>query len=157
MRAYGGSVSSPRVGAPPRLPRCGWLQRRFLRTPTLPLVVRQWELVAYNSEDSRRFSVVNANTQVETQLRVPDSLGSWYVGGALSPDGRQMVVSTLRQWNDWGELWLAQLDNGEWQRLRSHWVSRVRLRWTSAGWLYLLNHRFVRRRRVGLWTGGNLA
>ena len=101
------------------------------------------ELVAYNSEDSRRFSVVNANTQVETQLRVPDSLGSWYVGGALSPDGRQMVVSTLRQWNDWGELWLAQLDNGEWQRLKEPLGESSPLRWTSAGWLYLLNHRFV--------------
>jgi eukaryotic-like serine/threonine-protein kinase len=99
-------------------------------------------LVAYNSEDTRRLSVVNANTQVETLVQVPDSLGSWYVGGVLSPDGRQMAVSTLRQWQDWGELWLAQLDTGAWRRIQEPLGESSPLRWTSTGWLYLLNHRF---------------
>jgi dipeptidyl aminopeptidase/acylaminoacyl peptidase len=99
--------------------------------------------VAYQVDDRKRIGVVNLADQSEVFIAVPDSLGTWYMGGALSPSGTQAVVSTLRQWNDWGELYITPVAGGPWRRVREPFGESSPLRWTAEGWLYLANHRVL--------------
>ena len=105
---------------------------------------------AYPMPDLKRFNLVNPERQTESILVIPDSLGTGYVGESVSPDGRQFVVSTLRKWNDWGELRVTTVDGKGWQRLREPFGESAPLRWTSDGWLYLMNNRFLRE-QSGRW------
>jgi len=106
--------------------------------------------VAYQVDDRKHIGVVSFPDLSELFVSVPDSLGTWYMGGALSPDGAQLVLSTLRQWNDWGELWLAPVAGGPWRRVREPFGESTPVRWTRNGWLYVGNH------RVWYWPSGNL-
>jgi Tol biopolymer transport system component len=106
--------------------------------------------VAYQVAGGRHIGVVTFPDQSESLVQVPDSIGTWYVGGALSPDGAQVVVSTLRQWNDWGELWVASVAGGQWRRVREPFGESTPIRWTKSGWLYVGNM------RVWYWPSGNL-
>jgi serine/threonine protein kinase len=96
--------------------------------------------LTYSAADLRRIGVIDLDRQAESFLLIPDSLGSGYIGVALvSPDGGQVVVSTLHRWNDWGELWLTSRDGRTWRRLQEPFGESYPLRWTDNGWLYVLN------------------
>jgi eukaryotic-like serine/threonine-protein kinase len=100
----------------------------------------QW--LTYRASDLKRIGIVNLGRQAESFLRIPDSLGTGYSGGGLiSPDGREIVVSTIHRWNDWGELWLASAGGGSWRRLQGPFGESYPLRWTADARLYLLNCR----------------
>ena len=97
----------------------------------------------YSVSDSRRLSLVNAERQTEAFITVPESLGTLYYGALLSPDGRQLVVSTERT-NGWGELRVTGADGKIWRRLREPFGESAPLRWARDGWVYLMNNRFLR-------------
>jgi hypothetical protein len=98
--------------------------------------------LSYASADLKRIGLINLERQAESFVQIPDSLGVGYINwGLLSPDGGQVVVSTLHRWNDWGELWLASRDGRSWRRLREPFGESYPLRWTEDGWLYVLNCR----------------
>jgi len=98
--------------------------------------------LSYRASDLRRIGLIDVDRQQESFVAIPDSLGYGYSGGAfLSPDGRQLVISTIHRWNDWGELWLASADGRILRRLNEPLGESYPVRWTSDGWLYLVNTR----------------
>ena len=99
--------------------------------------------VAYQTDNPYQIGIVSFPDLAESLVKMPDSLGTWYMGTTLSPDGKQLVVSTLRQWNDWGVLWLAQVSGGEWHRIREPFGESAPLRWTRDGWVYVNNQRVL--------------
>jgi len=106
--------------------------------------------IAYKTEDQKRIALVNLANQTESFVSVPDSLGTTYCCSILSPDGRQLVVSTIRKWTDWGRLVLAGADGGSWRSLREPFGESNPIGWTQDGWLYLQNLRALFG-ESGLW------
>jgi serine/threonine protein kinase len=98
----------------------------------------------YSVSNARRLSVVNLPRQTEAFITIPDSVGTLYYGTVLSPDGRQLVVSTERQRNSAGELRVTGADGKIWRRVREPFGESAPLRWVRDGWVYLMNNRFLR-------------
>jgi serine/threonine-protein kinase len=97
--------------------------------------------LSYTAADLRRIGLIDVKRQVESFVRIPDSLGNGYVGGSMpSPDGRQIVVSTLHKWNDWGELWVTDTNRKSWHRLPEPFGESYPTRWTGDGQLYVVNN-----------------
>jgi eukaryotic-like serine/threonine-protein kinase len=97
--------------------------------------------LSYRAPDLRRIGLIDLTQQRESFIRIPDSLGSGYTGGALlSPDGSQVVISTIHRWTDWSELWLASREGAVLSRLPEPFGESYPLRWTGDGWLYFLNN-----------------
>ncbi len=84
--------------------------------------------------------MIDLERQAESLVAIPDSMGAGYIGAIISPDGREIVVSTLHRWNDWGELWLATRDGRRWRRLREPFGESYPLRWGKDGWMYVINN-----------------
>ena len=98
--------------------------------------------LSYRASDLRRVGLVNVARQQEAFVSIPDSLGRGYNGGAIvSPDGTQLVVSTIHRWNDWGQLWLLTADGRVVSRLPEPYGESYVMRWTDDGWLYAINTR----------------
>ena len=97
--------------------------------------------IAYKTENPKRIALVNLASQTESFVSVPDSLGTTYGRLIPAPDGRQLVVSTIRKWTDWGRLVLATADGSSWRPLREPFGESNPIMWTRDGWLYLANHR----------------
>jgi Tol biopolymer transport system component len=97
--------------------------------------------IAYQTQDAKHIALVNFAHQTESFITVPDSLGSTYTSSILSPDGRQIVVSTLRMWTDWGRLVLATADGRSWRSLREPFGESNPVGWTQDGWMYVENRR----------------
>jgi len=125
----------------------GTPQRLGAASPSVEVMVAAfWSVdgkwLSYQAADRKRIGLIHIGHQQESFLKIPDSLGNGYIGGGLvSPDGNQIVVSTIHRWNDWGELWLATADGRSWQRLREPFGESYPLRWTEDGWLYVINCR----------------
>jgi Tol biopolymer transport system component len=97
--------------------------------------------LAYYSRDLRRAVLVDIAHQAEDVLRIPDSIGTGYDGVLPSPDGRELILSTLVRTTDWGELWLASRTGAVWRRLRGPFGESFPVAWRSDGWIYLRNLR----------------
>jgi serine/threonine-protein kinase len=97
--------------------------------------------IAFKTGDQKRIALVNLVNQTESFVSVPDSLGTTYCCSMLSPDGRWLVVSTIRKWTDWGKLVLAAADSRSWRSLREPFGESYPIGWTQDGWLYLQNRR----------------
>ena len=97
--------------------------------------------IVYKTENRKRVALVNIANQTESFVSVPDSLGTTYGHSIVSPDGRQLVVSTIRKWTDWGRLALVAADGSSWRPLREPFGESNPIGWTRDGWLYLRNHR----------------
>jgi serine/threonine protein kinase len=97
--------------------------------------------LSYRTSNLRRIGLVNVGRQQESFVTIPDSLGYGYTGGGLvSPDGGQVVISTIHRWNDWGELWLMAADGRVLRRIREPFGESYPLRWNDDGWLYVINN-----------------
>lgn len=94
--------------------------------------------IAYFAQDLRRIVVVDVDRQTERTISIPDSIGTGYNGVAPSPDGSQLSVSTIRRETDWGQIWIVNLDRGEWQRLREPFGESDPIAWRSDGWIYFV-------------------
>jgi hypothetical protein len=98
--------------------------------------------LSYRASDFRRIGLVDVDRQQEAFVVIPDSLGSGYGGGGIvSPDGSQLVVSTIHRWNDWGQLWLVARDGRVLRRLPEPYGESMPVRWSDDGWLYAINTR----------------
>jgi Tol biopolymer transport system component len=133
-----------RLGSLP--PIWSWLTRTADQSllPPLWYVTASWSMdgrwLSYPAADFRRIGVIDLVRQAESELVIPDSLGALYVGAVASPDGGELVVSTLHRWNDWGELWVVTRYGGRWRRLREPFGESYPLRWRNDGWLYVINN-----------------
>jgi Tol biopolymer transport system component len=97
--------------------------------------------LGYQASGLRRLAILDTRDQSELFVAIPESLGTAYGGGALSPDGRQVVASTIRKWNDWGELWTTTVSTPHWKRVREPPGESWPMRWTRDGRLLVLNNR----------------
>jgi eukaryotic-like serine/threonine-protein kinase len=99
--------------------------------------------LSYYERDLRRIVVVDLERQEERELVIPDSIGTGYVRVIPSPDGRQVVASTIKRQTDWGELWLASVDGHEWRKLAGPFGESWPLAYGKDGWLYVQNTRGI--------------
>jgi Tol biopolymer transport system component len=99
--------------------------------------------LSYYERDLRRIVVVDLERQQERELVIPDSIGTAYVRVVPSPDGRQVVASTLRRQTDWGELWLGTVDRSAWRKLSGPFGESWPLAYSSDGWIYVQNTRAI--------------
>jgi hypothetical protein len=97
--------------------------------------------LAYYSRDLRRAVLVDIADQAEEVFPIPDSIGTGYGDVLPSPDGRQLILSTLVRQTDWGELWLATRASPPWRRVRGPFGESTPVAWGADGWIYLWNHR----------------
>jgi dipeptidyl aminopeptidase/acylaminoacyl peptidase len=111
--------------------------------------------LGYQAGDQKRFVLVNTHDQSEQPVVVPDTLGTAYMGAALSPEGRQLVASTFRTWSTWGELWLNDASTKAWRHLREPFGESTPLLWTGDQRLFLANQRVLigesGRTRLEVW------
>jgi serine/threonine protein kinase len=99
--------------------------------------------LSYYERDLRRIVVVDLERQEERELVIPDSIGTGYVRVIPSPDGRQVVASTIKRQTDWGELWLGSVDGHEWKKLAGPFGESWPLAYGKDGWLYVQNTRGI--------------
>jgi tRNA A-37 threonylcarbamoyl transferase component Bud32/dipeptidyl aminopeptidase/acylaminoacyl peptidase len=97
--------------------------------------------LAYYSQNLRTAVLVDVDRQSEDLVRVPDSLGTGYVNVLPSPDGAELVLSTLVRHTDWGEIRLYNRSSRSWHRLQGPFGESAPVKWGSDGWIYLVNHR----------------
>ena len=97
--------------------------------------------LAYFSLDLRRIGLVDFVGQTESVAQIPESVGTAYSLVAPSPDGRDLIASTIVRTTDWGELWLVSGDGHRWRRLRGPFGESYPIAWHSDGWIYLVNYR----------------
>jgi hypothetical protein len=83
---------------------------------------------------------MDVERQTERAIRIPDSIGTGYSGVVLSPDGKELVASTIRRDADWGQVWLVNLESGEWQLLREPFGESYPVAWRSDGWSYFIGN-----------------
>jgi Tol biopolymer transport system component len=97
--------------------------------------------LAYYSLDLRKAVLVDIEHQSENVIRIPDSIGTGYVNVIPSPDGRELVLSTIIRHTDWGELRLFNRSTKSWRRLQGPFGESSPVSWQKEGWIYILNHR----------------
>ena len=97
--------------------------------------------LAYFSQDLRRIGLVDLDRQSESVIRIPDSVGTAYFFVVPSPDGRELIASTLVRWTDWGELWLVSGNRQRWRRIHGPFGESYPIAWSRDGWIYLINNR----------------
>ena len=97
--------------------------------------------LAYYSQDLRRAVLVDIAQQAEDVLRIPDSVGTGYRDVLASPDGRELILSTLVRTTDWGELWLTRRVGLGWRRLKGPFGESTPVAWRTNDWIYLWNTR----------------
>jgi len=89
------------------------------------------------------FAIVDLERHHQSILKLPDTLGTTLYSGAVSPDGRQAVLSTLLRNRDWGLLGLVSADARTWRRLHEPFGESGAIAWHPDGWVYLVNSRAV--------------
>jgi Tol biopolymer transport system component len=99
--------------------------------------------LSYYERDLHRIVVVDLERQEERELVIPDSIGTGYVRVIPSPDGRQVVASTIKRQTDWGELWLGSVDGHEWRKLAGPFGESWPVAYGKDGWLYVQNTRAI--------------
>jgi len=97
--------------------------------------------LAYFSLDLRRIGVVNFGRQSEAVTQIPESVGTAYSLVVPSPDGRDLIASTIVRATDWGELWLVSGGGHRWRRLHGPFGESYPIAWHGDGWVYLVNVR----------------
>jgi serine/threonine protein kinase len=97
--------------------------------------------LGYQASSLKRLAILDTRDQSESFVAIPESLGTAYNGAALSPDGRQVVASTIRKWNDWGQLWASPVSSPSWRHVKEPFGESTPIRWARDGRLLVLNHR----------------
>jgi WD40 repeat protein len=89
------------------------------------------------------FGVLELAGQRQSLVRLPDSLGTTFYRSAISPDGMQVVLSTLLRNADWAALWVVSADGRGWRRAPEPFGESGAIAWHPDGWVYLVNSRAV--------------
>ena len=88
----------------------------------------------------------------EQLLPIPDSVGTAADRLAISPEGREIIVSSALRAQDWWTLWQVDVAGHRWTHLTMPFGEYTPLRWSPSGWIYLQNDRFVAADFGGLHT-----
>jgi serine/threonine-protein kinase len=99
--------------------------------------------IAYLTTNRGPVELVDLATGTERELPIPDSVGTAWTGAyVLSPDGRELLISTVFQARDWWTLWHLDVVSNRWTHLLQmpilEWFP---FRWNRDGWIYLFNDR----------------
>jgi serine/threonine-protein kinase len=97
--------------------------------------------LAYFSMDLRRIVVVDLANQSENMFPIPDSLGTGYYAVVPSPDGKEVVASTLKRDTDWGQLWKGAAGGKVWTHTPEPFGESAPIAWHPDGWVYFQNTR----------------
>jgi len=86
---------------------------------------------------------VQLATGREQLVAIPDSVGTVAGRLAVSPDGREIMISGAVRAQDWWTLWHLDVAEHRWTRRAMPFGEHWPLRWSADGWIYLQNDRFV--------------
>jgi dipeptidyl aminopeptidase/acylaminoacyl peptidase len=98
---------------------------------------------SFFARDLRRIILVDVDRQEEREITIPDSIGTGYVAVVPSPDGREVIASTLRRQTDWGELWVGSTQEQRWRKLQGPFGESWPIAVRSDGWVYVQNTRGI--------------
>jgi dipeptidyl aminopeptidase/acylaminoacyl peptidase len=97
--------------------------------------------VAYYAEDLRRIVLVNLQRRNESIVRMPDSVGTGYFAAIPSPNGTQLLASTLRPGEERATLWLVFGNGRRWRRIAGPSGEVFPVAWHRNSWIYVLRNR----------------
>jgi Tol biopolymer transport system component len=99
--------------------------------------------IAYYTQDLRRILVANLQRRNESIVRLPDSVGTGYFAAVPSPNGTQLLASTIRPGDERATLWLVFGNGRRWRRISGPAGETFPVAWHRNGWIYLLRNRAV--------------
>jgi Tol biopolymer transport system component len=109
----------------------------------------------YPAEEGRALVTLDLSQSAERVTQAPDSFGVW-LGGVLSPDGREIVAAGLRRWSEPFRIARGTVGSGGWTLLEAPPGDNMPLVWRRDGWNYLFNDRHLDRishpaREASIW------
>ena len=109
----------------------------------------------YPAEEGRALVTLDLSQSAERVTQAPDSFGVW-LGGVLSPDGREIVAAGLRRWSEPFRIARGTVGSGGWTLLEAPPGDNMPLVWRRDGWIYLFNDRHLDRishpaREASIW------
>ena len=97
--------------------------------------------IAYYAQDLRRVAVVNLQRRTESVVRVPESVGVGYFSVVPSPNGTQLLASTIAPPDERATLWLVFGNGRRWRRIAAPSGETLPVAWQRNGWIYLVRNR----------------
>ena len=109
----------------------------------------------YPADEGRILITLDLQQSTEQLTTAPDSFGVW-LGGVLSPDGREIVGAGLRRWGEAFRIARGSVGGGNWTLLDVPPGDNMPLVWRRDGWIYLFNDRQLDRisnpaREASIW------
>ena len=109
----------------------------------------------YPANEGRTLVTLDLTQSTEQLTTAPDSFGIW-LGGVISPDGREIVGAGLRRWGEAFRIARGSVGGGNWTLLEVPPGDNMPLVWRRDGWIYLFNDRHLDRishpaREASIW------
>jgi serine/threonine-protein kinase len=96
--------------------------------------------ILYLARWGRTLVVLDLRQSTERLSMAPDSNGLW-LGGVLSPDGREIVAAEVRRWGERFRIARGAVGSDRWVELDVPAGDNMPLVWRRDGWIYLFNDR----------------
>ncbi len=97
-------------------------------------------MLLYPAAEGRELVTLDLTQSTERVSTAPDSFGVW-LGGVLSPDGREIVAAGLRRWSEPFRIARGSVGGDRWTLLDVPPGDNMPLVWRRDGWIYLFNDR----------------
>jgi Tol biopolymer transport system component len=109
----------------------------------------------YPADEGRTLITLDLPQGTERRTTAADSFGVW-LGGVLSPDGREIVGAGLRRWSEAFRIARGSVGADSWTLLDVPPGDNMPLVWRRDGWIYLFNDRQLDRishpaREASIW------
>ena len=109
----------------------------------------------YPADEGRTLVTLDLQQSTEQLTTPPDSFGVW-LGGVLSPDGREIVAGGLRRWGETFRIARGSVGGERWTLLDVPPGDNMPLVWRRDGWIYVFNDRHLDRvshpaREASIW------
>jgi eukaryotic-like serine/threonine-protein kinase len=99
--------------------------------------------IAYYANDLRRIALLNLQRRNESMVRVPDYVGRGHFAVLPSPNGTQLLATTVDSSDSSPLLWLIFSNGRRWRQIRGPSGETLPIAWHRNGWIYLVRDRGV--------------
>ncbi len=99
--------------------------------------------IGYYADDVRRIALINLQRRNESMVRVPDYVGRGHFAVLPSPNGTQLIATTIDSTESDPLLWLVFGNGRRWRQIRGPAGETLPVAWHRNGWIYLVRNRGV--------------
>lgn len=99
--------------------------------------------IAYYADDLRRIALINLQRRNESMVRVPEYVGRGHFAVLPSPNGTQLLATTIDSSESNPLLWLVFANGRRWRQVRGPSGETLPVAWHRNGWIYLVRDRGV--------------